>query len=162
MAAAVQVPMRAMTLADLDRVCAVEAGAYSHPWSRANFIDSLAAGHDARVVLGDAGRIIAYSVVMDGVDARHLLNLTVERGLRRQGIGRHLLRALIDAAQRDRVQAIWLEVRAGNQAAQGLYRSAGFVQTGLRRGYYPASAGREDAVLMSLALAAATAPRQGC
>lgn len=155
MVAAVQAPLRAMNIADLDRVVAIEAGAYSHPWSRANFIDSLAAGHDARVLLGDDGQIVAYSIVMAGVDELHLLNLTVERGLQRRGIGRRLLRAVIDDARRNRVPAIWLEVRAANVAALALYRDAGFVQTGLRRAYYPGRSGREDAVLMSLVLPAA-------
>jgi ribosomal-protein-alanine N-acetyltransferase len=144
--------MRAMTVADLEAVVAIEAGAYGHPWSRASFIDSLAAGHDARVLLGDEGQVVAYSIVMDGVDERHLLNLTVERQLQRRGLGRRLLQSLVEDARRDGVAAIWLEVRASNDAALGLYRNHGFRQTGLRREYYPARAGREDAVLMTLAL----------
>jgi ribosomal protein S18 acetylase RimI-like enzyme len=46
-----------------------------------------------------------------------------------------------------------LEVRHSNQAAQRLYTRLGFAQVGLRRGYYPAGNKREDAVVMSLALA---------
>jgi len=145
--------MRAMSMADLDAVVRIEAGAYSHPWTRGNFVDSLAAGHDARVLLGDDGELAGYSVVMAGVDECHLLNLTIERSRQRRGLGRWLLQAVIDEARRRGVLAIWLEVRAGNAAALALYRRAGFVATGLRRRYYPARSGREDAVLMSLPLA---------
>lgn len=144
--------LRAMTVADLDRVVAIEVGAYGHPWSRANFVDSLAAGHDARVLVDEQWQAVGYSVVMHGVDEHHLLNLTVERGCQRRGLGRQLLQAVIDAARLAGAGAIWLEVRAGNGPALALYRGAGFVCTGLRRGYYPARDGREDAVLMSLSL----------
>lgn len=152
MAASARTALRTMTQADLDRVVSIEAGAYSHPWSRGNFVDSLTAGHDARVLLDEDGEVVGYSVVMAGVDERHLLNLTVERSHRRRGLGRQLLQAVIDETRRLGALAIWLEVRAGNEAALGLYRDAGFVATGLRRSYYLARAGREDAVLMSLAL----------
>lgn len=145
---------RAMTVADLDRVVAIEVGAYGHPWSRANFVDSLAAGHDARVMTDGQGQPIGYSIVMHGVDEHHLLNLTVERASQRHGLGRQLLQAVIEAARSAGVGEIWLEVRAGNAPALALYRSAGFVRSGLRRGYYPARDGREDAVLMSLSVVA--------
>ena len=64
---------RAMTVADLDRVVAIEVGAYGHPWSRANFVDSLAAGHDARVMTDGQGQPIGYSIVRHGVDEHPLL-----------------------------------------------------------------------------------------
>ncbi len=147
--------VRAMTLADIEQVHLIEIGAYSYPWSRGNFVDSLAANHDARVLLDGQGAVIGYSIVMEGVDEEHLLNLTVARQVQRCGWGRSLLRGVIAAARARGAGSLWLEVRASNTPALALYEQAGFVQTGLRRAYYPARSGREDAVLMSLTLASA-------
>ena len=143
-----------MTVADLDRVMAVEAQAYGHPWSRGNFTDSLAAGHLAQVLHEpDDGTLIGYWVAMPGVDELHLLNITVAPGRQHQGWGLHLLQAVREQARARGLGAIWLEVRAGNARARAVYRAFGFVERGTRRGYYPASSSRrEDAVVMSLEL----------
>lgn len=148
-------PVRAMSQADIDQVQLIETGAYSYPWSRGNFLDSLAAHHDARVLLDAQQAVIGYSIVMEGVDEEHLLNLTVARHLQRCGWGRGLLDVVIQAARSRGAGSLWLEVRASNAAALALYEQAGFARTGLRRAYYPARSGREDAVLMSLHLAPA-------
>ena len=66
-----------MHAAHLDAVMAIEAGAYAFPWSRGNFVDSLAAGYDARVLYDEQGEILGYFVAMAGVDEMHLLNITV-------------------------------------------------------------------------------------
>lgn len=137
---------------ELDQVLAIEMQSYSHPWTRANFVDALQAGQDIQVLADAEGQILAYSVAMAGVDEWHLLNLTVAREHRRRGLGSALLRGVIADAQHHGKSGIWLEVRAGNAAAIELYACHGFARTGLRRGYYPAVIGREDAVLMTLSL----------
>lgn len=148
--------LRAMTVADLDRVMGVEAQAYGHPWSRGNFTDSLAAGYLAEVLGAPDGQaLLGYFVAMPGVEELHLLNLTVAPAHQRQGWGRWMLRALAGRARARGLGAIWLEVRAGNERALSLYRAAGFTVRGTRRGYYPASASRrEDAIVMGLELPA--------
>ncbi len=142
-----------MAIGDLEWVVQIEACSYSHPWTRGQFLDSMSAGHDAQVLVDAREPIIGYSIVMPGVDEVHLLNLTVHRSHRRQGHARRLLQGLIERAAKAHRQAVWLEVRAGNQVAQALYQQQGFVATGVRPNYYPAREGREDAVLMSLTLA---------
>ena len=148
--------LRPMTVADLDRVMAVEALAYGHPWSRGNFTDSLAAGHLAEVLETAPGEVLlGYFVAMPGVEELHLLNITVSPPVQRQGWGLHLLHAVQARARARALGAIWLEVRAGNARARALYRAFGFAERGTRRGYYPASASRrEDAVVMGLELPA--------
>lgn len=143
---------RGATSAELDQVLAIEAQSYSHPWTRVNFIDALQAGQDIQVLSDAEGAIVAYSVAMAGVDEWHLLNLTVAREHRRRGLGSVLLRGVIADARRSGKTGVWLEVRASNAAAIELYERHGFSRTGLRRGYYPAVVGREDAVLMTLSL----------
>lgn len=146
--------LRPMLAEDLEQVTGIEAAAYSHPWTRGNFLDSLVSGHHADVCTQGAAGIVAYSVVMPGVDEDHLLNLTVDRAHLRRGWGSFMLeRAIAGAAMRG-ARGLWLEVRASNSAALALYDRFGFVQTGCRRDYYPAARGREDAVLMSLGFSA--------
>jgi [ribosomal protein S18]-alanine N-acetyltransferase len=143
--------LRPMTVADLDRVMAIEAQAYAFPWSRGNLIDSLAAGYLAQVLEAEGGELLGYFVAMPGVDELHLLNVTVAPQHQGGGHGRRLLEAVEALARARGDGLLWLEVRASNQRAQQMYRARGFVQSGLRRGYYPAPGSRrEDAVVMRL------------
>jgi len=144
-----------MGVADVERVMAVEASAFSHPWTRGNFIDSLAAGYHTELRLDAEGGLLGYWVAMPGADELHLLNLTVAPAQQRQGHGRALMQRLINHARQRGDQMLWLEVRQSNLPALALYRRSGFDAVGLRRAYYPAAQGREDAVVMRLALALA-------
>lgn len=144
---------RAMRAVDLAAVLNVEARAYSHPWSRGNFIDSLAAGYIAEMLDSHDAGVVGYFVAMPGVDELHLLNLTVAPDWQGRGHGSALLDAVRAHAAERRLTTLWLEVRESNHRARALYRRRGFAEVGLRRGYYPAASGREDAVVMSLPLA---------
>lgn len=140
-----------MHAAHLDAVMAIEVGAYAFPWSRGNFVDSLAAGYDARVLYDDQGEILGYFVAMAGVDEMHLLNITVAPAAWHQGHARFMLGALADLCRQRQAHQLWLEVRESNERARAIYRRHGFAEVGKRRGYYPAAHGRrEDAVVMSL------------
>lgn len=138
-----------MTVAQLDEILAIEVTAYPHPWSRGNFVDSLAVGYHARCLLDADGQVLAYMLAMAGVDEMHLLNITVTPA--RQGCGHalHLLRALAAHAWSQRAEFLWLEVRPSNLRARQLYERFGFEQIGVRRAYYPDADGRrEDALVM--------------
>lgn len=144
---------RAMTHADLADVVALEAQAYPHPWTRGNFIDALAAGYLTELLLDAQGRLLGYFVAQPGFEEMHLLNLTVAPALQRRGHGAALMQRLQAQAQARGDQALWLEVRAGNSAARGLYQRLGFAEVGLRRNYYPAALQqREDALVLRLGL----------
>lgn len=148
---------RAMTVNDLGEVLAIEVASYSFPWSRGNFIDSLAAGYRAEMRLDAQGECLGYSVAMPGFEEMHLLNLTVAPRHQRQGHGRAMLQLLCEAARQCGDHKLWLEVRDSNDGARRLYQQFGFEDVGRRRHYYPAALGRrEDAVVMSLALNGAT------
>lgn len=140
---------RPMRLSDLDAVMAIEVCAYSHPWTRGNFIDSLAAGYWAEIAADSRGMALGYAVAMQGFGETHLLNLSVHPSVQRRGLGRQML-DIVMALARDRGDhVLWLEVRASNAVARRLYRHAGFVEVGIRPGYYPSAAdAREDAVIM--------------
>jgi len=146
---------RPMTVQDLDAVLAIEIRAYDFPWTRGNFIDSLAAGYWTVLRLDAAGQLLAYAVAMPALDEMHLLNLTVAPAHEGQGHARALLDALQAHCRAQGIVTLWLEVRPSNERARRLYARRGFRAVGLRRGYYPAPQGRrEDAIVMSLALPA--------
>ena len=145
--------LRPMVTRDLDTVLAIEAGAYAFPWSRGNFIDSLAAGYHAQVLAGADAGLVGYFVAMPGVDEMHLLNITVAPAWQGQGLARTMLDALDAHCRARRLAMLWLEVRESNHRARALYARRGFSEVGLRRGYYPAAfAKREDAIVMSARL----------
>ena len=144
------IPMSAI---HLDAVMVIEAAAYAFPWSRGNFIDSIVAGHAARVLMDANGAMLGYFIAMGGVDEMHLLNITVAPAAQGRGHARHMLDALVALCSVDRAEQLWLEVRESNVPARAIYTHLGFEQKGVRKGYYPAPLGRrEDAVVMSLNL----------
>ncbi len=150
--------LRSLQVSDLDALMAIEVEAYAFPWTRGNFIDSLAAGYLAHWLDDGEGRMLGYFVAMPGVDEMHLLNITVAPALQGRGLARQMLDALVDLCRSRGEPMLWLEVRTSNDRARALYRRYGFAEIGLRRGYYPAPKGRrEDAVVMSLAVPVAEA-----
>ncbi|MGL6110809.1 MAG: ribosomal protein S18-alanine N-acetyltransferase [Rubrivivax sp.] len=147
--------LRPMRVGDLETVMAVERSAYRFPWTRGNFIDSLAAGYLAEMLVHDQAGLVGYYLAMKGVDEMHLLNLTVAPALQRRGHSRTLLDALEQRCHDQHVGTVWLEVRASNDHARRVYARRGFAEVGLRRAYYPAGpTAREDAIVMSLGLRA--------
>ena len=144
--------LETMTVEHVDAVVAVERVAYSHPWTRVNFTDSLAAGYHCQALLAGP-TLIGYFVAMKGVDEVHLLNITIAPAYQRQGWALLLLEALAGWARGFGAQWLWLEVRASNERAQQVYVRHGFRRVGVRKGYYPGvHTLREDAVVMSLRL----------
>jgi len=140
-----------MTVAELQAVVAIEAAAYDFPWTRGNFIDSLAAGYLARVLCDTGGHVVGYFIAMKGVEEMHLLNLTVAPVEQGKGHARFMLDELVDLCGGVGARQLWLEVRESNARARRLYERYGFRHIGVRRGYYPAMHGRrEDASVMAL------------
>lgn len=137
--------------ADLDWVVANEAELHPYPWSRGNFADSLGAGYSAWIQLAD-GQRSAYAVVLSVLDEAHLLNISVVRSLQGRGLGAAFLSFLCARARENGATQFFLEVHPSNKPAHALYERMGFEQIGHRKGYYPAPNGREDAIVMRLAL----------
>jgi ribosomal-protein-alanine N-acetyltransferase len=146
------VTLRTMTSENLDAVMAIEQAAYSHPWSRGNFRDSLNPLFDAQCLwLGD--ELLGYFLAMHGVEEMHLLNITVAPARQGQGWAHMMLDALSLISRNAGAQTLWLEVRQGNARALQVYERYGFARVGLRKDYYPADRQqREHAVVMSLKL----------
>ena len=137
--------------AHLDAVVAIEERVHVHPWTRGNFADSIAAGYHCWVAHRQ-GALVGYGVLMIAAGEAHLLNLSVASEWQRRGVGAELTRFLVRLAGDYGAHKIFLEVRPSNAAARALYAVHGFSEIGVRRDYYPALNGREDAVIMELPL----------
>lgn len=132
---------------DLDEIMPIEEAIYPFPWTRGNFADSLRAGYSGWVYRVD-GAVIGYGVCMRVLDEIHLLNLSISAARQGKGYGARLLRFLMDLYGASGSRQMLLEVRPSNAAALKLYRQFGFRRIGVRRNYYPATEGREDAWVM--------------
>ncbi|CAB3858381.1 hypothetical protein LMG3481_02122 [Achromobacter deleyi] len=148
-----------LTDADLDEVVAIEANVQSFPWTRGNFADALAAGYGAWTLRRE-GRVAGFCIVMFAPDVAHVLVIAVARSLHRQGLGSVLLDWCEQQARERGLEGVLLEVRPSNVSAVAFYKARGYLQIGLRRGYYPAEkGGREDALVMQKRFDALAAPQ---
>jgi ribosomal-protein-alanine N-acetyltransferase len=96
-----------------------------------------------------AGMLAGYFLLMLAVDEAHLLNISVRRDLHGKGLGRTQLDKVAALSKEKGMQSVLLEVRPSNQRALAVYQHYGFVQVGVRKGYYPAVGNmREDAIVM--------------
>ena len=142
---------RVMTLSDVPYVIDIERDSYPFPWSEGIFRDCIRVGYFCRVT-ELRGVICGYAVMSFGADEAHILNICIHRELRDQGAGRMLLHQLLNAARTAGMHDAYLEVRPSNYSAIRLYESLGFVRIGVRKGYYQASPGREDAWVYKLSV----------
>lgn len=139
--------LRPMIEADVPAIHQIELMSHAYPWSAGNFSDSLNAGYSMWVYETE-GELIGYYALMAAAGESHLLNLTIAPAWRRHGLGRALLKHCLACACDHQAESMFLEVRTSNVAAIGLYHDSGFVDLAIRRGYYPAHGGREDALIM--------------
>ncbi len=139
--------IRSMREADVAEVLRIERASYAFPWTEGIFRDCLRVNYFCRVVeIG--GVVIGHGVMSVGAAEAHLLNVCVEEAYRCRGIGAGLLRHMMQLAVSAGASEAFLEARPSNLSAIRLYQSLGFTQIGIRRGYYQAIGGREDAIVL--------------
>lgn len=140
-----------MREADINRVMQIELAVYPFPWTKGILRDCLRVGYDCWVATRHE-LVLGYGVLSVAAGESHILNLAVAREFQSEGIGRQLLRHLMDTARIKAAEVILLEVRPSNHAAVSLYESTGFNEIGCRKNYYPAASGKEDALLLACQL----------
>lgn len=140
-----------MNEADDDAIVGIEREAYPFPWTEGIFRDCLRVGYSC-VVLEIDYLLVGYGIIAHGAGEAHLLNACVRSEFRNRGLGRALIDHLLKGAAAAGAALVFLEVRPANTGAIRLYSSMGFAQIGVRRGYYQAADGREDALVMRRAL----------
>jgi ribosomal-protein-alanine N-acetyltransferase len=146
------VEIRSMHELDVATVVAIERAGYQFPWSEDIFRDCLRVGYVCRVV-DVGGDVSGYGIMSVGAGEAHILNVCIRDEYRCRGLGRKLMLYLLDRARAAGTQEAFLEVRPSNFIASRLYHSLGFEQVGVRRGYYQAPSGREDASVLRCILA---------
>ncbi len=154
MSAVLETPVpdfRPMREEDIAGVLAIEDSAYTHPWGEGIFLDCLRVGYSCWLMEREE-EIIAYGVMSIAAGESHLLNLCVKPQLQNMGYGRMMLDYLLDLARQHKADMAFLEVRPSNRYAIKLYRNSGFDEVGMRRNYYPAIIGREDAIILARSL----------
>ncbi len=141
------VTVRPAQLSDLDAVVAIELTSFTDPWTLAMFRSHLlaTAGH-VFLLAEDDGVVIGYAMSRTIAEEAELLNIAVDTACRNAGAGALLLDTAMEQCRRDGALEMWLEVRASNAAALGLYDSRGFVAVSVRKRYYHAP--REDALVL--------------
>ncbi len=139
--------IRPMHDLDVPVIVAIERAAYQFPWSEGIFRDCLRVGYVCRVV-DVGGDPAGYGIMSVGAGEAHILNVCIRDDYRGRGFARKLLSYLLERARAGGMREAFLEVRPSNTAAARLYHSMGFEQVGMRRGYYQATVGREDAAVL--------------
>jgi len=141
------VQLQDMSIGDIDRVCEIENLSFSTPWSRESFEAEISENKLARYMVARVdGKVAAYGGMWLVLDEGHITNIAVHPDYRGRKIGEKLVLSLLEKARSCGVLNITLEVRASNTAARSLYKKLGFVDSGVRKGYYSDTG--EDAVIM--------------
>lgn len=143
--------LRPMFEEDIAAVMTIEKAVYDFPWTGGIFNDCMQVGYSCWVYQ-EQGEVLAYGVMSVAALEGHILTIVVQPDKQGGGLGNMFLMHLLQIAKRQRVEKMFLEVRPSNHMAIALYEKAGFSRIGRRPGYYPASHGREDAIVMLLDL----------
>jgi [ribosomal protein S18]-alanine N-acetyltransferase len=138
--------VREMRRGDVPQVLVIEASSSATPWTRAMFLSELGRPGTIDLVADRGGDVLGYIMVSRYADVWHILNVVVRQAHRGQGIGGQLLEELFLRAAGKPHLGFTLEVRVSNAGAIHLYRRKGFVDHGIRPGYY--SDNGEDALIM--------------
>ena len=143
----VRVRIRPMKRRHLNQVLAIENRAYPSGWSRTVFLSELLYAADRSYVVAKIGRmIVGYVGLMYTIDEGHITTIAVHPDWQRHKIGTQLLLHAVDLTVERGLDALTLEARVSNLAAQAMYEGFGFQSVGVRPGYYADN--REDAVIM--------------
>ena len=143
--------IRPMQITDVPCVSQLESALFSYPWGQAAFYDCLSSPFYAWVMTSD-DLILGYAIVMLAADESQLLSIGIAESLQGQGWGHYLLKAIVALVQAKGIEKMFLEVRVSNISAIRLYERFGFEYVGIRRAYYPAEQGREDARVYTLGI----------
>ena len=140
------ITVRKMKKEDLDRVSQIEKECFSTPWSRDSFEDMIDNPAALYMVAEDNGYIVANCGVIIAAGEGDICNVAVDPSYRKRGIAKLLLTTIMEEASKEMgVLSFTLEVRRSNTAAISLYEKLGFVNEGIRPGFYTSP--KEDAVI---------------
>lgn len=143
--------VRPMVRTDIPLIHAIESTAYEFPWELETFRSCFKVGYHCWIA-ERASVVVGYGIMTIGAGESHVLNVCVSPDFQGKGYGRVIFNRIIEEARRYKVETMFLEVRPSNPKAIRLYRSLGFNEIGIRKNYYPARHGHEDAIVMALTI----------
>jgi len=148
-----KIVIRPMTQHDIAEILVIDRESHQFPWSENTLRDCIRVGYDCWILENHDGQIPGYGVMSMTLDECHILNVCIRPSWQRHGLGRALMDFLLKLGIQRGAVVSFLEVRASNTPAIQLYENIGYEQIELRKDYYPAEGGREDALIYRLKLA---------
>ena len=137
---------RDIEMIDLDNIYDMECQSYNFPWTRNILKDCIMNRYDAYLATYN-NIVVGYVFSKVTPFESHILNLTVNKKYRNNGIGSELLEMVIHKCLILKSEIILLETRLTNESAIALYEKYDFRKIGFRKDYYKTSLGKEDAVV---------------
>lgn len=134
--------------AEVPQIVGVEKRCFECHWAERQYLSGLDNNTLRLITASDGSSVLGYVAYTVMVGEMEILNIAVVPEARRQGLGRKMLRAVLNEGIAEKVEACFLDVRVSNVPAIGLYTEFGFEQVGRRKRYYPDN--REDALLFRL------------
>ncbi|AYD40833.1 ribosomal-protein-alanine N-acetyltransferase [Clostridium fermenticellae] len=131
----------------IESILIIDSLSFPTPWSRKSFESEIENNSFSRYLVAKKGSdIIGYAGMWIILDEAHITNIAVHPNYRGIGAGNMLLKSLIELCKIESVNCMTLEVRKSNIIAQNLYYKYGFIEEGIRKGYYRDN--KEDALIM--------------
>jgi len=135
---------------DIEGIMEIERASFSVPWSENSMMFEINSEDSYVGVAEENGEILGFAILHRFGDESEIFNIAVKEAHRGKGIGKMLMLSVIDSAEKNAVDLIYLEVRESNTAAFGLYEGLGFETLAIRKNYYDAP--KENAIIMVLDL----------
>jgi ribosomal-protein-alanine N-acetyltransferase len=145
------IEIKEMTLSDLNDVYNLEIKAYEYPWEKNILRGCVINKYDCFIATIDK-QIVGYLITKISSPESHILNLTIDKNYRNNGIASQFLEMVILKCRLLKSNIIFLETRLSNLPAISLYIKFGFKKIGLRQNYYKSRNGRENAVIFSMSI----------
>ena len=133
--------------ADLDRIADIAVRCFTDPWTRQGFADTLSQSSAFLLAAEENAQVVGYCCLYQVLDEGEIVSVGIDPEFRQRGYGARMVGELMKLGMENGVCRYFLEVREGNTAGRMLYKSLGFGEDGIRKGFYECP--KEDAVLMS-------------
>ena len=147
-----EIIVRELKVEDSAAVAEMEQQIFSDPWSEKSVMETVQQKQSVCFAAEKAGHILGYLLVYHAADEAEIARIAVQKEARRQGVAGKLMQALEHYCEEHKMEKLLLDVRESNEAARSFYTKNGFVEDGIRQGFYVNPS--EDAVLMSRQLGA--------
>lgn len=147
-----EIIVRELKVEDFAAVAEMEQQIFSDPWSEKSVMETVQQKQSVCFAAEKAGHILGYLLVYHAADEAEIARIAVQKEARRQGAAGKLMQALEHYCEEHKMEKLLLDVRESNEAARSFYTKNGFVEDGIRQGFYTNPS--EDAVLMSRQLGA--------